>query len=67
VNQSDQVTLPPELAEHLNTLNDLQQAYDQADFEIESLRSQLFTDWYKYMLCAYPPWILPTIIQTSTK
>jgi hypothetical protein len=55
VNRSEQVTLPLELAELLNTLNDVQQAYDKANFEIESLRSQLFADWYKYMLCAYPP------------
>jgi hypothetical protein len=52
---SDQVTLPIELAELLNELNDLQQQYDQAGFEFESLRRQLSADWYKYMLCAYPP------------
>lgn len=55
VNRSEQVTLPVELAELLNSLNEAQQAYDRANFEIDSLRSQLFADWYKYMLCAYPP------------
>ena len=30
-------------------------AYDQARHELESMQRQLFADWYKYMLCAYPP------------
>jgi len=51
----EQVTLPDEMAHPLNTLNICQQAYDRAWHEIETLRHQLFSDWYKYMLCAYPP------------
>jgi hypothetical protein len=43
------------MAHQLNQLNLLQQKYDRARHEIESLRRQLFSDWYKYMLCAYPP------------
>ncbi|MFL5806704.1 MAG: hypothetical protein ACJ8CR_33870, partial [Roseiflexaceae bacterium] len=39
----------------LNTLNLRQQAYDRAIDEIASLSRQLFADWYRYMLCAYPP------------
>ncbi len=50
-----QVTLPDEMAHLLNDLNIKQRAYDRAEREIESLRSQVFSDWYKYMLCAYPP------------
>jgi hypothetical protein len=51
----EQVTLPLELAHLLNQLNLQQQAYDRDCDEIESMRKQLFADWYKYMLCAYPP------------
>ncbi|HWF87390.1 MAG TPA: hypothetical protein VN659_01100 [Pyrinomonadaceae bacterium] len=48
-------TVPPELGRLLNTLNKCQADYDRAWQKIESLRIQLFSDWYKYMLCAYPP------------
>ena len=50
-----QLTLPEAMAHHLNDLNQRQQDYDRAIEEIESLRRQLFSDWYKYMICAYPP------------
>lgn len=50
-----QITLPAELAHQLNTVNLLQQAYDEALANLFSLRRQLFSDWYKYMLCTYPP------------
>jgi hypothetical protein len=43
------------LAHALNELNRAQQAYDRATDEIGSLGEQLFFDWYRYMLCAYPP------------
>jgi hypothetical protein len=49
------ITLPDDMAHLLNAANDRQQEYDRAWQEIESLRKQLFSDWYKYMLCAYPP------------
>ncbi|MEN3310161.1 MAG: hypothetical protein V7603_6363 [Micromonosporaceae bacterium] len=39
----------------VNALNSAQQAYDRATDEISSLCDQLFADWYRYMLCAYPP------------
>src|SRR5262249_16093538 len=48
-------TLPDELAHLLNQLNIQQQACDRAAQELESMQKQLFADWYKYMLCAYPP------------
>jgi hypothetical protein len=49
------VTLPDEMAHLLNAVNGRQQDYDRAWQEIESMRRQLFSDWYKYMLCSYPP------------
>ncbi len=50
-----QITLPHNIAHLLNTLNSEQQKYNRALDEIESMRERLFSDWYKYMLCAYPP------------
>jgi hypothetical protein len=50
-----QITLPDDLAFALNELISLQEDYDGAVEEIDSLRKQLFSDWYKYMLSAYPP------------
>jgi hypothetical protein len=50
-----QITLPEELAHKLNSVNIRQQALDQALQVLESRRRQLFSDWYKYMLAAYPP------------
>lgn len=50
-----EVTLPDDLALLLNTLNSAQQTYDQAQAHINVMRKQLFSDWYKYMLCVYPP------------
>ncbi len=50
-----EITLPDDMAQKLDTLNLLQQTYDQASQQIASMRKQLFADWYKYMLSAYPP------------
>lgn len=47
--------LSEESAHLLNELNIRQQDCDRDDDEIESMQKQLFADWYKYMLCAYPP------------
>lgn len=49
------VKIPEEVAEQLKLVNGLQRAYDQGWQEIESRRKQLFADWYKYMIAAYPP------------
>jgi hypothetical protein len=49
------ITLPDELGHLLNVVNERQAEFDRASQQIESLRVQLFSDWYKYMLCAYPP------------
>lgn len=43
------------IANLIQELNELQLAYDQSWENIESLRQQLFADWYKYMICVYPP------------
>jgi hypothetical protein len=54
--------IPPALApavdrlnHAVNALNQAQQDYDRATDEIGALCDQLFADWYRYMLCAYPP------------
>ncbi|MGH1436685.1 MAG: hypothetical protein ACRBG0_19760, partial [Lewinella sp.] len=39
----------------LSELNSLQLEYDQAIRKTDSLKEQLYADWYKYMVCAYPP------------
>lgn len=49
------ISLPPDLIERLEATNLLQQRYDRALWDVESMRRQLFADWYRYMLCAYPP------------
>ncbi|MBD2385019.1 hypothetical protein [Cylindrospermum sp. FACHB-282] len=51
----ERATLPSDLAQALDRLNQLQYAYDQAQQQLEDLRDQIFADWYKYMLCVYPP------------
>jgi hypothetical protein len=51
----DAVVLPDHIAEALNRINKLQKEYDSARHEIEYMRKQLFSDWYKYMICVYPP------------
>ncbi|MER7169408.1 hypothetical protein ABT336_25535 [Micromonospora sp. NPDC000207] len=49
------LSLAPRLAGLLAALNDAQQVRDRTAAELESLRTQLFADWYKYQLCLYPP------------
>jgi len=49
------ITLPPEMADTLDELNVKQQRLDQAREKLKHERHVLFSDWYKYMLCAYPP------------
>jgi hypothetical protein len=53
--EARQETLPDELAHLLNRLNVAQTECDQAGQALESMQKQLFADWYKYMVCAYPP------------
>lgn len=49
------LNLPANIAARLSALNQHQRAYDAALTELDSRRRQLFADWYKYMVCAYPP------------
>jgi hypothetical protein len=53
--RQQQAILPHDLADKLNLLNLAQDTYDRAWREVAALREQLFADWYKYMLCVYPP------------
>lgn len=53
--RNEQITLPHEIAQQLNALNLLQKEYDKASLDMESMRRQIFSDWYKYMLSCYPP------------
>ena len=50
-----QSTLPDEMGAVLNELNLIQHELDQANEDIDTIRHQIFADWYKYMLCLYPP------------
>ncbi|MBL4709892.1 MAG: hypothetical protein JKY48_15780 [Flavobacteriales bacterium] len=40
--------------EKLVEVNDLQQLIDSKNIELQSKKEQLYADWYKYMVCAYP-------------
>lgn len=46
--QGGQVTLPSPLADMLNSLNSIQQSYDDSINEIDSLRKRAFADWFRY-------------------
>ena len=48
------ITLPDVSAHLLNELNLLQQQYDQAHFEIGSLKQRVYGDWHKYMITTHP-------------
>ena len=50
-----QITLPADMAQALKSLNLLQKAYDRGQEDLDSRHAQLFSDWWKYLLCAYPP------------
>ncbi len=43
------------LATELHKLNTVQTQYDHAVSTIHDKQQALFSDWYKYMLCAHPP------------
>jgi hypothetical protein len=53
--QREELYLSPDLAQTLDQLNCLQSAYDRAQQQLDDLRAQTFADWYKYMVCVYPP------------
>ncbi|NEP23480.1 hypothetical protein [Moorena sp. SIO3I6] len=43
------LTLPDDLAQSLNELNIIQEQYNQAQLDIESLQRRLYSQWYLYM------------------
>jgi hypothetical protein len=47
------ITLPASIASELNALNKLQVELDRTQDEIDSLRKQLFHDWYRYTQLLY--------------
>ncbi|NJL52760.1 MAG: hypothetical protein HC930_12095 [Hydrococcus sp. SU_1_0] len=53
-NSSSPVGLPQHLMTELNELNQKQRAYNCHQAEVDSMRYQLFSDWYKYMVSCYP-------------
>ena len=50
----DKPILPSNLAIQLNELNALQTRYDRALHNLEALYRQIYADWYRYMMLAYP-------------
>jgi len=50
----EKLAVPHPLSDKLSELNAAQQAADRAGHDLRALRRQLFADWYKYQLCAYP-------------
>jgi hypothetical protein len=50
----EEFVLPDNLVETLCRLNQKQEAVFQTENRLRSLRYQLFVDWYKYMMSAYP-------------
>jgi hypothetical protein len=53
-NSSSFVGLPQHLMTELNQLNQKQKEYNCHQAVIDSMRYQLFSDWYKYMVSCYP-------------
>lgn len=49
------INLPASIPGLLNTLNEQQQTTDELAARLTYRKHLLFADWYKYMLCAYPP------------
>lgn len=47
--------LPEEIGDKLKDLNHLQENYNIIQHKLESQRQQIFADWYKYLICLYPP------------
>jgi hypothetical protein len=53
--QEIRIALPPGCINMLDELNDQQQQSNQLAADLRYKKRLLFTDWYKYMICAYPP------------
>jgi hypothetical protein len=48
-NADQEVTLPLELSEKLNLLNEAQRKYDQGRSRLDAMRRQLFNDWLRFV------------------
>lgn len=48
-------SISPELKQGLQALNKCEADVDRLSGELAVLRRQLYSDWCKYMICAYPP------------
>ncbi|GAA4198606.1 hypothetical protein GCM10022252_49360 [Streptosporangium oxazolinicum] len=48
------LALPRQAGDLLNQLNVAQEDLDRAEEALVGTREQLFADWYRYMICAYP-------------
>ncbi|NUR91511.1 MAG: hypothetical protein HOY71_46190, partial [Nonomuraea sp.] len=51
----ERLAVPEAVSDLLNLLNAAQSDVDAATWLQAGLRERLFTDWYRYLLCAYPP------------
>lgn len=49
------LNIPQEITDLLYEVNSLQYRFDKKTVEVNFLRKQLYSDWYKYMLSSYPP------------
>jgi hypothetical protein len=49
------LNLPSDWVSALKSINEMQQEYDPVYAQVKSRQRQLFADWYKYMVCVYPP------------
>ena len=62
---AEEVTLPDPVAADLNELNTLQMQLDGLALELQAMQSQLFVDWYKYLLVEYDPEHVPSDLVTQ--
>ena len=51
----DMPALPESIIPFLEKLQAAQDSYDKTLIDLESRKSELYADWYRYMHCAYPP------------
>ncbi|MEL6560144.1 MAG: hypothetical protein AAFQ94_18290 [Bacteroidota bacterium] len=49
------LSIPQDITDLLHDVNKLQYQFDKKKVEVDFLRKQLYSDWYKYMLSSYPP------------
>lgn len=47
--------IPASISGQLHMVNHIQWELDQLNDQLIGCQEQLFSDWYKYMICSYPP------------